>query len=224
MQARQSNGLQSRRTQPQQRGAQNLWLRSSKPALGNGARYGPPHTQLYQASGGAPGAAALQEGARTTNFRVGHGSGTGPLPMADAMMSAAPPSDASPEDLMNTMNQLKCMIERMREKGPEESQTLSYLPSVSQDGASAAAGYEDHSQEIEYLRKETENRKKEVEAVQQELESVKRVTKQLEEANNSLEKMTTESLESLRDQLSLLLNTCPLPGDDPFAYPPLPSA
>lgn len=80
MQARQSNGLQSRRTQPQQRGAQNLWLRSSKPALGNGARYGPPHTQLYQASGGAPGAAALQEGARTTNFRVGHGSGTGPLP------------------------------------------------------------------------------------------------------------------------------------------------
>lgn len=65
------------------------------------------------------------------------------------------------------------MIERMREKGQEESQTLSYLPSVSQDGASAAAEYEDHSQEIDYLRKETENRKKEVEAVQQDLESAK---------------------------------------------------
>ncbi|KAF1738502.1 hypothetical protein CRV24_000428 [Beauveria bassiana] len=89
----------------------------------------------------------------------------------------------------------------MREKGPEDGKPLSYLPSVSQDGASAAAGYEDHDQEIEYLRKETENRKKEVEAVQQGLESVKRVTKRLEEANNSLRRW-----------------------DDPFAYPPLPSA
>ena len=95
------------------------------------------------------------------------------------------------------------------------------------------------AQEIEYFRKELENCKKEVEATQQELWSVKRAMKQLEEANSSLKKMyviikkrmavanlnfrTTESLESLRDQLSLLLNACPLPEDDPFAYPPLPS-
>ena len=80
MQARQSNGLQSRRTQLQQRGAQNLWLRSAKPAPGNAPRYGPHHTQLYQASGAAPDAAALQESARPTDFQGGHGAGTGLLP------------------------------------------------------------------------------------------------------------------------------------------------
>ncbi|KAM3519858.1 hypothetical protein MY4038_009647 [Beauveria bassiana] len=221
MQARQSNGLQSRRAQPQQHGTQNLWLRS-KPAPGNGARYGLP--QLYQASGDAPDAAALQEDTREAGFRVGHGAGTGPLPMADAMMSAAPPSDASPEDLMNTMNQLKCMIERMREKGPEEGPPLSYLPSMRQDGASASAGYDNHGQEIEYLRKEAETRKKELKAMQQGLESIKNVTKQLEEAYNSLKKMVNESLQGLQGQLSVLINTCPLQEDDPFAYPPLPSA
>ncbi|KAM3560568.1 hypothetical protein ARSEF4850_003611 [Beauveria asiatica] len=226
MQPRQSNALQSRRTQPtqsQQRGPHHFWPRS-KPALGNGGPYGPPHTQPYQASGDEPAAAALQQGARTSNFRVGHGAGAGPLPMADAVLGAAPPSEASPEDMMNTMNQLKCMIERMREKRPEEGQSLSYLPSECQDGASADARYEDHSQEIEHLRTEVENRKKEVDTVRQQLESVKRDLRQLEEANTHLQKMTTESLESLRDQLSLLLNTFPPPGDDPFAYPPLPSA
>ncbi|KAM3496776.1 hypothetical protein MY10362_009853 [Beauveria mimosiformis] len=137
-------------------------------------------------------------------------------------MSAAPPSDTSPEDVINTVNQMR------QEKGPEEGQPLSYMPSVNQDGVSTAAGYENHSQEIfyllEYLRKETENHKKEVEALQEELDSVKRVTKQLKDADNSLKKTTTESLESVQDQLSLLLNTCPVPEDDPFAYPPLPSA
>lgn len=80
MQARQSNDLQSRRTQLQQRGAQNHWLRPAKPALANAPRYGPPHAQLYQASGAAPGAAALQEGSRITSLQIGHGDGTGPLP------------------------------------------------------------------------------------------------------------------------------------------------
>ncbi|KAJ4146900.1 hypothetical protein LMH87_001459 [Akanthomyces muscarius] len=225
MQARQSNGLQSRRNQLQQRGAQNFWLRSAKPAPGNAPRYGPPHTQLYQASGAAPGAAALQEGARPTGFQDGHGAGTGFLPMADTMMSAAPPSDASPENVMSTLNQLKSMMERMRqEKGPEEDQPFSYLPSASQGGDSAAVEYDNPSQEMDYFRKELENCKKEVAATQQELGSVKRAMKQLEEANNNLKKKTTESLESLRDQLSLLLNACPLPEDDPFAYPPLPSS
>lgn len=62
----------------------------------------------------------------------------------------------------------------MREKRPEEGQSLSYLPSGCQDGASADARYEDHSQEIEHLRTEVENRKKEVDTVRQQLESVKR--------------------------------------------------
>lgn len=81
------------------------------------------------------------------------------------------------------------MIESMRERGPEEGPPLSYLPSMSQDGASASAGYENHGQEIEYLRKEAETRKKELKSMQQGLESVKNVTKQLEEAYNSLKKM-----------------------------------
>ena len=132
------------------------------------------------------------------------------------------------------------MMERMRqEKDQEEDQPLSYLPSASQVGASAAVEYDNPSQEMDFFRKELENSKKEVVATQQELVSVKRAMKQLEEANNNLKKMyvimqkriavanlnfrTTESLESLRDQLSLLLNACPLPEDDPFAYPPLPS-
>ena len=38
------------------------------------------------------------------------------------------------------------MIERMRqEKGPEEDQPLSYLPSASQGGAPAATEYDNHS-------------------------------------------------------------------------------
>lgn len=132
-------------------------------------------------------------------------------------------------------------MERMRqEKDLEEDQPLSYLPSASQGGASAAVEYDNPSQEMDYFRKELENCKKEVAATQQELGSVKRAMKQLEEANNNLKKKyvimhrrsvvanlksrTTESLESLRDQLSLLLNACPLPEDDPFAYPPLPSS
>ncbi|KAJ2972648.1 hypothetical protein NQ176_g7038 [Zarea fungicola] len=225
MQARQHNNPQPRRAQQQQRAAQNLWLKSLKPAVGNASRYGAPHAQLYQASGVAPGAASLQEGGRYSGFQMGHGTGTGHLPMADAMMSGTPPSDTSPEDLMNTMNQLKYMIERMRqEKGQEDGQPLSDLHSASHNGAPTAARYDNQNREIEHLRKEIESCKKEMTAVQHELKSVRGVTKQLEEADDSLKRMTTESLESLRDQLSMLLNTCPLPEDDPFAYPPLSSA
>ncbi|KAJ2971027.1 hypothetical protein NQ176_g7893 [Zarea fungicola] len=117
------------------------------------------------------------------------------------------------------------MIERMRQgKVQEEGQRLSDPHSASQDGAPTATGYENQSHEMEYLRKEMESCRKEVTAVKQELESFRSVVKQLQGDSDSLTKMTTESLENLRDQLSFLVNSCPLPEEDPFAYPPLPSA
>ncbi|KAJ2969356.1 hypothetical protein NQ176_g8706 [Zarea fungicola] len=227
MQAGHSNGPhpQPRRTQQQLHGPQNLWLRSSKPALGNMSRYGSSSTPLYQATGAAPAAATLQAGARASTFQTGHGTETSHVPMTDAMMSGTPPSEASPEDLMSTMNRLKHMIERMRQgKVQEEGQQLSDPHSASQNGAPTATGYDNQSHAMEYLRKEMEGYRKEVTAVKQELESFRSVVEQLQGDSDSLTKITTESLENLRDQLSLLVNSCPLPEEDPFAYPPLPSA
>ncbi|KAJ2981969.1 hypothetical protein NQ176_g1697 [Zarea fungicola] len=220
---------------------------ANKPALSNSGQWDTKLAVVGAATSRTPGAAHptatprvskplaqvietsarehVAAGARASTFQTGHGTGTSHVPINDSMMSGTPPSEASPEDLMNTMNQLKHMIERMRQgKGHEEGQPLSDLHSASQNGAPTATMYDNQSHEMEYLRNEMESFRKQVTAVKQEVESVRSVVKQLQGDNDSMTKMTTESLESLRDQLSLLVNSCPLPEEDPFAYPPLPSA
>lgn len=79
MQARQSNGLQSRRTAAAARGTKPLAQIIETSARERRPVWPSPYP-IVSSERDAPGAAVLQEGARTTNFRVGHGAGTGPLP------------------------------------------------------------------------------------------------------------------------------------------------
>ncbi|KAJ3497345.1 hypothetical protein NLG97_g1977 [Lecanicillium saksenae] len=217
MQAHLNSRLQARRAQQQQqqqRVPQDLSLRSSHLAP----------RKFSRQSGVAPGAVALQQGVRASGVRVGHGTETGHAPMADTM-SGALPSNASSDNFMKTIHELQSQIDSLRQsKGQEETLSLSDPNSNDQNGASSAVEYDEHIQEIEFLRKEVEDGTQEMTALRQDVENGKRVMERLGKDTESLKKMVNESLGSLRDQLSVLMNTCPFPGEaDPFAYPPLPS-
>ncbi|KAJ3492925.1 hypothetical protein NLG97_g5057 [Lecanicillium saksenae] len=216
MQAHLSSRLQARRAQQQQqqRVPQDLSLRSSHLAP----------RKFSRQSGVAPGAVTLQQGARASGVRVGHGAETGYAPMASTM-SGALPSNASSDDFKKTIHELQSQLDSLRQsKGQEETQSLSDPNDNDQNGVPSAVEYDEYSQEIEFLRKEMEGGTQEMTALRQDIENGKRVMERLGKDTESLKKMVNESLESLRDQLSVLMNTCPFPGEaDPFAYPPLPS-
>ncbi|TQV90130.1 hypothetical protein IF1G_11208 [Cordyceps javanica] len=191
MQAHLNSRLQARRAQQQQqRVPQDLSLRSSHLAP----------RKFSRQSGVAPGAVVLQQGVRASGVRVGHGTETGHAPWVHFHG--------------RYYERLQSQIDSLRQsKGQEETQSL-YDPNYNgQNGAPSAVEYNEHSQEIELLRKEVEDGTQEMTALRQDVENGKRV---MERVN--------ESLGSLRGQLSVLLNTCPFPGEaDPFAYPPLPN-
>lgn len=85
---------------------------------------------------------------------------------------------------------MQSQIDSLRHnKSQEETQSLSDPNYNDQNGAPSAMEYDEHIQEIEFLRKEVEGGTQEMTALRQDVENGKRVMERLGKDTESLKKM-----------------------------------